>query len=110
MTFDPTQEIWWVDDDGQVLTGGLAAGGPTSEFLAFLAPYKHSDNDGGEKPDEEEYARRDARARLASAAPDMARILLELVSRIEAGDQGLLGAIHPMWSNADAALRKGGVR
>jgi len=111
MTFDPTAEIWWVDDDGQVLTRDLAVGGPTSEFLAFLAPYQHSDNDGGEKPDEKEFARRNARARLASAAPDMARVLL----RIEHG--GLGDTCLSCWSRPHepdcalaAALRKIGVR
>ena len=105
MTFDPTQETWWVDDDGQVLTRDLAA----SEFLAFLAPYKHSDNDGGEKPDEEEYARRDARARLASAAPEMARVLLELSSG-EFDTESLHCADNPMWSKINAALQKAGMR
>jgi len=108
--FDPTQETWAIEEhdnpeDGCLLVICAPGGTQLALFSAEMAE------------DEDEDI---ARARLASAAPDMARVLLELVDWDMRGDGrcfycglGVPGEgpeKHKPDCALDAALRKAGCR
>lgn len=116
MNFDPTQETWRVSEthlDLLVLPSNQPIGQFAEENLDDL---RGPPGDTPERTDR--FARDDARARLASAAPDMARVLLavewlgfaEGCPECGASKSDPVPYMHNGDCALDLALRKAGVR